>query len=86
MLGKIHIFYPGASIGVIEINPNLTDEDGALRAADEVMYQVKNNKEKNNLSAPQLSRFEVANGEKISFSSISYTIDFWRLSPVKEFS
>lgn len=46
VLGKIHIFYPSASIGVIEINPNLTDEDGALRAADEVMYQVKNNKEK----------------------------------------
>lgn len=44
--GNVPIFYPGASIGVIEINPHLTDPDGALRAADEVMYQVKKNKEK----------------------------------------
>ncbi len=45
-LGNVSIAYPGASIGVIEINPHLTDPDGALRAADEVMYQVKKNKEK----------------------------------------
>ncbi|MGY5957427.1 sensor domain-containing diguanylate cyclase [Kosakonia sp. BK9b] len=45
-LGKTHIFYPGASVGVVQIDPNQTDADGALRAADEVMYQVKNHKEK----------------------------------------
>ncbi|WP_342321005.1 sensor domain-containing diguanylate cyclase [Kosakonia sp. BYX6] len=45
-LGEQHIDYPGASVGVIEINPELYDADGALRAADEVMYRVKKNKEK----------------------------------------
>ncbi|MDZ7321282.1 sensor domain-containing diguanylate cyclase [Kosakonia sacchari] len=45
-LGEKRIFYPGASVGVIEINPQLTDADGALQAADEAMYHVKKNKEK----------------------------------------
>ncbi|WP_039058143.1 sensor domain-containing diguanylate cyclase [Enterobacter sp. Bisph1] len=45
-LGKHAIFYPGASIGVIEINPEHFDADAALHAADEAMYQVKKNKVK----------------------------------------
>lgn len=45
-LGKTAIFYPGASVGVIEINPEHFDADAALHAADEAMYQVKKNKEK----------------------------------------
>ncbi|MGP3594277.1 GGDEF domain-containing protein [Vagococcus sp. WN89Y] len=45
-LGACRIDYPGASVGVIEINPHIIDPDGALRYADEVIYQVKNSKEK----------------------------------------
>jgi len=45
-LGKTAIYYPGASVGVIEINPESCDADGALHAADEAMYQVKKNKVK----------------------------------------
>lgn len=45
-LGDSRIYYPGASVGIIEINPHMTDADGALRSADEVMYQVKNSKAK----------------------------------------
>ncbi|HEM8824721.1 TPA: diguanylate cyclase, partial [Enterobacter roggenkampii] len=45
-LGEKRVFYPGASVGVIEINPKLTDAEGALQAADEAMYHVKKHKEK----------------------------------------
>ncbi|XTZ36819.1 sensor domain-containing diguanylate cyclase [Salmonella enterica] len=45
-LGPVRIDYPGASVGVIAVDPAQTDADGALRAADEVMYQVKKTKEK----------------------------------------
>ncbi|QRG77442.1 sensor domain-containing diguanylate cyclase [Citrobacter sp. R56] len=40
------LFYPGASLGVIEINPRETDIDSALRAADSAMYQDKKRKDK----------------------------------------
>lgn len=45
-LGDIHLYYPGASVGVIEINPDQYDADSALRAADEMMYRVKKSKTK----------------------------------------
>ncbi len=45
-LGTVKIFYPGASIGVVEINPDDIDADSALRIADQAMYQDKNGKEK----------------------------------------
>lgn len=45
-LGSVRIFYPGASIGVVEINPENIDADSALRIADQTMYQDKNGKEK----------------------------------------
>lgn len=45
-LGTVKIFYPGASIGVVEINPEDVDADSALRIADQAMYQDKNGKEK----------------------------------------
>ncbi|MGK9171723.1 sensor domain-containing diguanylate cyclase [Yokenella regensburgei] len=45
-LSDVRIFYPGASIGVVEINPEEVDADNALRIADQAMYQDKNGKEK----------------------------------------
>jgi hypothetical protein len=42
--GSVNIFYPGASIGVVEINPDSIDADSALRIADRAMYQDKNEK------------------------------------------
>lgn len=45
-LGTVKIFYPGASIGVVEINPEDIDADSALRIADQAMYQDKNGKVK----------------------------------------
>ena len=45
-LGSVNIFYPGASIGVVEINPDSIDADSALRIADRAMYQDKNGKNK----------------------------------------
>lgn len=43
-LGNVHIIYPGASLGVIEIDPANIDADAALRAADVAMYQDKKGK------------------------------------------
>lgn len=45
-LGSVNIFYPGASFGVVEINPDSIDADSALRIADRAMYQDKNGKNK----------------------------------------
>jgi len=45
-LGNVHIFYPGASLGVVEVDPENTDADSALRTADEAMYQDKKRKNK----------------------------------------
>lgn len=45
-LGSISIIYPGASLGVIEVDPGVTDPDSALRAADIAMYQDKKGKSK----------------------------------------
>ncbi|MBZ0057538.1 MULTISPECIES: sensor domain-containing diguanylate cyclase [unclassified Leclercia] len=43
-LGDVHIVYPGASIGVIEVDPAQLDADSALRAADAAMYSDKKGK------------------------------------------
>ncbi|WP_368541364.1 sensor domain-containing diguanylate cyclase [Enterobacter soli] len=45
-LGNVRIFYPGASLGVVEVDPTTTDADSALRAADVAMYQDKKGKSK----------------------------------------
>ena len=45
-LGNVRLFYPGASIGIIEIDPTQHDPDGALRLADVAMYQDKKSKHK----------------------------------------
>nr|WP_318381980.1 sensor domain-containing diguanylate cyclase [uncultured Enterobacter sp.] len=45
-LGETRLYYPGASIGVIEVDPAGTDPDGALRLADVAMYQDKKSKQK----------------------------------------
>lgn len=45
-LGSVHIIYPGASIGVIEVDPDVADPDSALHAADIAMYQDKKGKSK----------------------------------------
>ncbi|HKS33482.1 MAG TPA: GGDEF domain-containing protein, partial [Enterobacteriaceae bacterium] len=49
-LGTSRIYYPGASIGVIEVDPQNIDTDSALSAADTAMYQVKKSKQKVPLS------------------------------------
>ena len=43
-LGDIDLFYPGASLGVVEVDPETTDADSALHAADIAMYQEKKHK------------------------------------------
>ena len=45
-LGDIELFYPGASLGIVEVDPETTDADSALHAADIAMYQEKKHKEK----------------------------------------
>lgn len=46
ILGDSGIWYPGASIGVIEVDPAENDPDGALRLADVAMYHDKKSKQK----------------------------------------
>ena len=45
-LGDIHLFYPGASLGVVEINPLETDVNCALHLADSAMYKDKKRQDK----------------------------------------
>ena len=45
-LGNVTILYPGASYGVVIVDPHCTDEDSALRTADLAMYQDKKGKNK----------------------------------------
>lgn len=45
-LGSVHIVYPGASLGIVEVDPSTTDADTALRAADTAMYRDKKGKQK----------------------------------------
>ncbi|MCU3486506.1 sensor domain-containing diguanylate cyclase [Enterobacter hormaechei subsp. steigerwaltii] len=45
-LGNATILYPGASLGVVIVDPHRTDEDSALRTADLAMYQDKKGKSK----------------------------------------
>lgn len=45
-LGDVDLFYPGASLGIIEVDPESTDADSALHAADVAMYQEKKHKAK----------------------------------------
>ncbi|MNO10085.1 putative diguanylate cyclase YeaP [compost metagenome] len=40
-LGAISLFYPGASLGVIEVDPRETDLNCALHNADSAMYLDK---------------------------------------------
>lgn len=40
------ISYPGASFGVIDVNPQTMDMESALRAADDAMYQDKKSRRK----------------------------------------
>lgn len=45
-LGDVHIVYPGASLGIVEVDPTKHDADSALRAADAAMYTDKKGKRK----------------------------------------
>ncbi|MEG1212404.1 MAG: sensor domain-containing diguanylate cyclase [Leclercia sp.] len=45
-LGDVQIVYPGASLGVIEVDPTAFDADSALREADAAMYSDKKGKRK----------------------------------------
>ncbi len=45
-LGDIHLFYPGASLGIVEINPLETDVNCALHLADSAMYKDKKRQDK----------------------------------------
>ncbi|POT57658.1 diguanylate cyclase [Citrobacter amalonaticus] len=45
-LGDIRLFYPGASLGIVEIDPNVMDADSALRSADSAMYRDKKRQDK----------------------------------------
>ncbi|MDT1507636.1 diguanylate cyclase, partial [Escherichia coli] len=45
-LGDVDLYYPGASLGIVEVDPETTDADSALHAADIAMYQEKKHKQK----------------------------------------
>ena len=45
-LGEICLYYPGASLGVVEIDPLETDINCALHLADSAMYQDKKRQDK----------------------------------------
>lgn len=45
-LGDVDLYYPGASLGIVEVDPETTDADSALHAADIAMYQEKNTNRK----------------------------------------
>ena len=45
-LGNIQLFYPGASLGVVEIDPQETNVNCALHIADGAMYQDKKRQDK----------------------------------------
>ncbi|EMQ3497606.1 diguanylate cyclase, partial [Shigella flexneri] len=44
--GDVDLYYPGASLGIVEVDPETTDADSALHAADIAMYQEKKHKQK----------------------------------------
>lgn len=52
-LGDVDLYYPGASLGIVEVDPETTDADSALHAADIAMYQEKNTNRKHLLSRIQ---------------------------------
>lgn len=52
-LGDVDLYYPGASLGIVEVDPETTDADSALHAADIAMYQEKNINRKHLLSRIQ---------------------------------
>lgn len=52
-LGDVDLYYPGASLGIVEVDPETTDADSALHAADIAMYQEKKHKQKTPLSRIQ---------------------------------
>ncbi|MNY63122.1 putative diguanylate cyclase YeaP [compost metagenome] len=45
-LGNVHLVYPGASLGVVAVDPDGMDADSALRTADTAMYLDKKGKRK----------------------------------------
>ncbi|HCS3870684.1 TPA: diguanylate cyclase DgcP, partial [Shigella flexneri] len=45
-LGDVDLYYPSASLGIVEVDPETTDADSALHAADIAMYQEKKHKQK----------------------------------------
>ena len=45
-LGDVDLYYPGASLGIVEVDPETTDADSALHAVDIAMYQEKKHKQK----------------------------------------
>lgn len=45
-LGNVHLIYPGASLGVVAVDPTSIDADSALQMADTAMYQDKKGKSK----------------------------------------
>ncbi|MBJ3590909.1 sensor domain-containing diguanylate cyclase [Salmonella enterica subsp. enterica serovar Saintpaul] len=45
-LGNTQLYYPGASLGVVEVDPREIDVNGALHIADSAMYQDKKRKDK----------------------------------------
>lgn len=45
-LGSIQLYYPGASLGVVEVDPREIDVNCALHIADSAMYQDKKRKDK----------------------------------------
>ncbi|MDF3008218.1 MAG: sensor diguanylate cyclase [Enterobacter kobei] len=50
-LGGTQIYYPGASVGVIEVDPHYSDPDAALKLAGMAMYYDKKSKQKSSFIA-----------------------------------
>jgi diguanylate cyclase len=50
-LGEVSMQYPGASVGVLSVQPNTLEAEGALKAADAVMYRIKQTRKTTRQSA-----------------------------------
>ena len=55
LLSDVLIHYPGASIGVISVDPSQMDPDSALRAADSAMYRDKKFRHRPEISTQRVS-------------------------------
>lgn len=55
-LAAVILEYPGASVGVVNLDPSSVDVDGALREADRAMYHVKQSRQRDCVGIVRVNR------------------------------